>query len=124
MAGCSILTNLFSVIPDISQLIDCGLQTDVLYLDFSKAFDQLDHGILLNKLQRFGFSWSLPNFFISYLAVQYEQWTCCLLQFMCGKCDPQGSVLGLSLFVLFIDDLTNVIIADKLYADDTRLEAV
>ena len=48
--------------------LDEGFQTDVIYTDFSKAFDSLNHRILLRKLSEFGFSNSVCKFFQNYLA--------------------------------------------------------
>ncbi|WP_165351398.1 reverse transcriptase domain-containing protein, partial [Enterobacter cloacae complex sp. 2DZ2F20B] len=67
MHGRSTVTNLFCTTQFISNAIGSGLQTDVIYLDFSKAFDRLDHGILFHKLDVLGFGPQLIRFFMSYL---------------------------------------------------------
>jgi len=51
---------------------DSNAQTDIIYTDFSKAFDQVNHLILFNKLQSFGFSGSLLNWFKSFLSDRFQ----------------------------------------------------
>ena len=51
----------------ISQHLDKGLQVDVVYFDFKKAFDRVDNDVLLAKFSRIGFSPKLLKFFASYL---------------------------------------------------------
>ena len=58
--------NLICIIEYLSNVLDIGGQVDVIYIDFSKAFEKVDHGILLNKLAIFGLSIPLLNFFKSY----------------------------------------------------------
>ena len=59
--GRSCTTQLLSTLHDIGQLLDNNIQTDVLFLDFAKAFDSVDHAILLQKLQGYGVSGNLYN---------------------------------------------------------------
>ncbi|GJQ81172.1 hypothetical protein Trydic_g23344 [Trypoxylus dichotomus] len=54
--GKSTVTNLCTFLQYASEVIDDHGQVDVLYTDISKAFDRIDHGILLRKLQDIGFS--------------------------------------------------------------------
>ena len=51
----SCITQLLSVLHIIGQALDLNVQTDMIYLDFAKAFDSVDHKILLTKLRAFGF---------------------------------------------------------------------
>ena len=60
------LTNLICITQDLSEVIDDHRQTDVIYTDFRKAFDQVDHYILLEKLRRIGFSDSLISLSLSF----------------------------------------------------------
>ena len=60
-------TQLLGVLHDIEKSLDNSRQVDVLYLDFSKAFDSVDHAILLQKLQLLGINGSLLRWFKSYL---------------------------------------------------------
>jgi hypothetical protein len=52
----------------IADCVDNRSQVDVVYLDFSKAFDKISHAVLLSKLVSFGFSSHLISFFRSYLS--------------------------------------------------------
>ena len=60
------LTNLICITQDLSEVIDDHGQTDVIYTDFRKVFDQVDHYILLEKLRRIGFSDSLISLSLSF----------------------------------------------------------
>ena len=64
--GRSTITDLFVATQYIYDKLDKPAQVDVVYTDLSKAIDQLDHGILLNKLLHFGFSEDLVQLFRTY----------------------------------------------------------
>jgi ribonuclease P/MRP protein subunit RPP40 len=97
----------------------------VIYTDFSKAFDKLNHNILLSKLSAFGFSPSLLSLLKSYMSdrvlyVEYMGFSS--FRFTVNSGIPQGSNLGPLLFLLFINDINEIFTIDSfLYADDLKL---
>ena len=96
------------------------------FLDLSKAFDTLDHNVMLNKLSLFGFNRSAVQWFSSYLTGRTQSISVngtisepMLIQF--GV--PQGSVLGPLLLIMYINDLPFAVRACsvELYTDDTLI---
>ena len=100
--------------------------TCLILLDLSKAFDTVDHGILLNKLEKYGVRGNVPNLLKSYLnnrqQVVHIQYTFSVSHYVC--CGVlQGSVLGPLLFSIYINDLPKVSSFEtRLFADDTVLK--
>lgn len=126
MKGRSTTTNLFCITQTISDAIDNNSQVDVIYTDLSKAFDRLNHNILLLKLHNFGLSVDLISFFKSYLQERKQFVECCghqSVDIMAYSGVPQGSVLGPLFFNIFINDIVDGLTAVSclLYADDMKI---
>ena len=92
----------------IGSVLNASGQVDVVYLDFSKAFDSVNHQLLIHKLQSFGINGNLLSWFNSYLnniiqRVVLDGHTSEWLPVLSGV--PQGSILGRLLFILIINDM-------------------
>ena len=119
---------LIILIENLVNAIDNGKCAVGIFLDFQKAFDTVDHCILLDKLYFYGIRGQAFDWFSSYLhnrqqLVNYYGCESDLKIIKCGV--PQGSILGPLLFLLYINDLPQVseYFMPILFADDTNLFA-
>ena len=86
--------------------IDKGMPTSAIFLDLAKAFDTIFHAILLQKLELYGITGVSTHWFKSYLSDRQKQ---CIMENRISKPQtvnhgvPQGSILGLLLFLMYIN---------------------
>ena len=117
---------LAEITDNIKKSIDTGKYGCGIFIDLRKAFDTVNHKILLLKLEHYGIRGSMLKWFQSYLSdrkqyVSFNGQSSDMLDIKCGV--PQGSVLGPLLFLLYINDLPNIskILDFYLFADDTNI---
>ena len=113
---------LMEITEHIKESIDKGKFGCGIYIDLRKAFDTVNHSILLKKMEHYGVRGVLLEWFKSYFQyVFYNGESSDLKPISCGV--PQGSVLGPLLFLLYINDLPNVSTKMKffLFVDDTNI---
>ena len=127
MTGRSTVTNLATISQYICEVLDRRGRVDVVYTDFTHAFDTINHDLLLNKLRSFGFAPQSLRIVESYLSgrrsyVSYNGFDSRTFGVSVGV--PQGSNLGPLLFNLFVNDVLELFTCEVLgYADDLKLYA-
>ena len=114
------------MVDKINNAVERNETTIGVFLDLSKAFDTIDHNILLHKLEYYGFRGIVLDWFRNYLQnrtqyVSYLGSKSELQNITCGV--PQGSILGPLLFILYVNDITHTsnILDFILFADDTTI---
>ena len=122
-------TACLEIIDRLHRQLDQNKTPLCIFIDLSKAFDTLDHAILLSKLEYYGLQQNTLNWFRSYLFnrkqyVEIEGYKSDMRNVNTGV--PQGSILGPLLFIIYMNDLNFV--SKKfnaiLFADDTTLNSV
>ena len=125
-SGRSCLTQLLHHLDDVLDALANNADFDSIYLDYAKAFDKVDHKLLLRKLHLYGIHPKIIKWIESFLsnrqqAVVVDGHLSFLALIISGV--PQGTVLGPILFLVFINDIEHCIVHSiiRCFADDTRI---
>ena len=117
---------LIDLVDKISSSLDKCNHTVGIFVDLSKAFDTIDHEILLSKLNRYGIRGTALEWFKHFLTdrkqfVFRDGIKSSVKSIICGV--PQGSILGPILFLIYINDICNssCVLSFLLFADDTNI---
>ena len=123
----SCVTQLIATLDDFSNCLNNRGQIDAILLDFSKAFDKVDHEGLLLKLEQLGICKSLLSWSRSFLSGRYQK---VIVEGFESNSNPvlsgvpQGTVLGPLFFLIYINDITDNLSPGtiiRLFADDSLL---
>ena len=117
---------IITLVDKITRSVNNGDVVIGMFLDLKKAFDTVDHKILLKKLEAYGIRGHILDWFASYLTgrsqyVSFDGIHSKKRNVLCGV--PQGSILGPLLFIIYVNDIFNVshLLSFVLYADDTSV---
>ena len=124
----SCTTQMVVYLESLCLSINANIRTDVVYFDFAKAFDSVNHDIILHKLKtHFGINGTLLKFIMNYLKDRKQRVVIGGTQSdftIVQSGVPQGSILGPLFFVIFINDMFEHVSDGTeiaLYADDTKI---
>ena len=124
----SCCTQLIGFCDSLALSLNQNIRSDVIYFDFAKAFDSVNHDIILDKLKnQFGINGFLLGFIKNYFmgrvqSVVLGSYSSSVKPVISGV--PQGSIIGPTLFVLFLNDITSGLNDNTnivMYADDTKI---
>lgn len=124
--GRSCLTQLLHHLDSIISILEKNENADVIYLDLSKAFDKVNHNILMHKLENMGISGKINLWLKNFLTnrtqnVVIDGATSSPTDVLSGV--PQGTVLGPVLFIVYMNDMSEIVQDSiiKCFADDSKL---
>lgn len=121
----STTSNLMCYVSAVSRELESRRQIDAVYVDFAKAFDSVPHDIICRKLSHLGFPAWLTDWLCSYLTdreafVKVKSTRSRTFNIPSGV--PQGSVLGPLIFIIYVNDLYELLSSFNLsYADDLKI---
>lgn len=122
--GRSTQTAIYNFLSNLYENVNNNKKNFGIFLDLSKAFDLVDHDMLIDKLYKYGFRGMVGDWLRSYLSERKQltvvnTYQSNMLKISCGV--PQGSVLGPMLFLLYINDIALCVKDGSmvLFADDT-----
>ena len=115
-----------TLVERVTKALDTGTYVVGVFLDLKKAFDTVDHAILLRKLECYGIKGNILNWFTSYLSYRSQY-----LDYNSKHSErkhihhgvPQGSILVPLLFILYVNDFSRSsdLLFSILFADDTTV---
>ena len=117
---------IITLVKRVTKALDTGKYVVGIFIDLKKAFDTIDHGILMRKLEFYGIKRNILNWVKSYLSyrcqyVEYKNTISERKYIHHGV--PQGSILGPLLFILYVNDFSRSsdLLFSILFADDTTV---